>query len=154
MTKQAVEDTFTQWALDTEPRLRQALVASFGPQVGEEAVADSLAFAWENWERIRTKANPVGYVYGFGRNQARRRSTARHPILPPVPEQRLPQVEPGLPDAIARLPERQRIVVTLLHGYEWTMSEIAELLGIAKTTVQNHAERGLKSLRMTMGTEQ
>jgi RNA polymerase sigma factor (sigma-70 family) len=70
-----------------------------------------------------------------------------------VPQQLLPHVEPGLPAAIARLPEKQRIVVSLVYGYEWTMSEVAELLGTAKTTVQNHAERGLARLRKTLGVE-
>ncbi len=103
----------------------------------------------------REKRVEIGltYVYGIGRNKARRTVETRVPNLPPVPEQRLPHVEPGLPRAIARLPEKQRIVVILLYGYEWTMSEVAELLGIAKTTVQNHAERGLQGLRLTLRAE-
>ncbi len=66
---------------------------------------------------------------------------------------RLPWVEPSLPDALAALPGRQREVVVLLHCYQWTMSEVADLLGISKSTVQNHAERGLASLRLTIGAE-
>ncbi len=68
-----------------------------------------------------------------------------------MPEQLLPDVEPGLPAAVAGLPEQQRITVTLLHGYGWTMTEVAELLGTKKTTVQNHAERGLARLRKELG---
>ena len=68
-----------------------------------------------------------------------------------LPEALLPDVEPGLPSALAALPERQRIVVTLLHGYGWTMSEVADLLGTKKTTVQNHAERGMAKLRAALG---
>ena len=33
------------------------------------------------------------------------------------------------------------------------MSEVAELLGTAKTTVQNHAERGLARLRSDLGVD-
>ncbi len=62
-------------------------------------------------------------------------------------------MEPGLPKAVAALPEKQRIVVTLIYGFEWTFSEVAELLGIAKTTVQTHGERGVTKLRRTLGVE-
>ena len=96
-------------------------------------------------------ANPVGYVFSIGRNKARRMSRPRRPMFVDVPQQVLPDVEPGLPAAISELPEQQRIVVTLLHGYGWTMTEVADVLGTKKTTVQNHAERGLAKLRTALG---
>lgn len=64
-----------------------------------------------------------------------------------------PWVEPGLPDAVASLPERQRVVVYLLHSDEWTMSEVAELLMISKASVQRHAERAMEKLRRALGVE-
>jgi RNA polymerase sigma factor (sigma-70 family) len=143
-------DSFTEWAERVEPRLRHALTASFGSQVGKEAAADALAHAWLHWDVVGVTENRLGYVYGVGRNMARR-SARRRPVFLPVAVQRLPEVEPGLPDAIARLPERQRVVITLVHGYQWTLSEVAELLGTTKTTVQNHAERGLARLRKSLG---
>lgn len=42
-------------------------------------------------------------------------------------------------------------MVTLLYGYDWTMAEVADMLAIEKTTVQNHSERGLALLRKTLG---
>ena len=150
---ETVVHSFTEWARDAEPRLRHALTASFGTQLGKEAAADALAHAWEHWERVSTKENPLGYVYGIGRNKARRVSFWRHPALLDVQVERLPHVEPGLPAAIARLSEKQRIVVMLVYCYEWSLSEVAELLGTRKTTVQNHAERGLARLRKTLGVE-
>ena len=146
-------DSFTEWAREAEPRLRHALTASFGVEVGKEAAAEALVHAWEHWERIGKMDNPTGYVYGTARNKGRR-MRSRRPQFLSVPSQRLPWVEPGLPKALARLPERQRIVVTLLHGYQWTMREVAQLLGISKTTVQNHAERGVAKLRKDLGVEQ
>ena len=56
-----------------------------------------------------------------------------------------------MPAALANLPERQRVVVMLLHSFEWTMSEVAELLGVSKSTVQNHAERAMARLRRKLG---
>ncbi len=151
---ETVVDSFTEWAEQAESRLRHALTAAFGPQIGKEAAADALAHAWEHWDRVRVKDSLLGYVYGIGRNKARRMVRRRRPpVFGEVTPQRLPDVEPGLPMALAGLPEKQRIVVILLHGYQWTMSEVAELLGTAKTTVQNHAERGLARLRATLGVE-
>ena len=138
---------------DAEPRLLHALTAAFGSAVGSEATSDALSWAWENWDRVSVKDNPLGYVYGVGRNKARQTNWWRRPLFFDVPEQQLPNVEPGLPAAIAGLSEKQRIVVTLLYGYEWTMSEVAELLGTKKPTVQKHAERGLARLRKTLGVD-
>jgi DNA-directed RNA polymerase specialized sigma24 family protein len=143
--------SFTGWATEAEPKIRQSLTAAFGVQVGKDAAADAMAVAWERWERVAVMENPVGYVYGIGRNKARRMKKRRRPMFVEVPEQLLPNVEPGLPAAVAALPEQQRITVTLLHGYGWTMTEVADLLGTKKTTVQNHAERGLAKLRDALG---
>ena len=62
-------------------------------------------------------------------------------------------LNPSCPRQSPRLPERQRVVITLVYGYEWTLSEVAELLGTTKTTVQNHAERGLARLRKSLGVQ-
>jgi RNA polymerase sigma factor (sigma-70 family) len=45
------------------------------------------------------------------------------------------------------------VVITLVYGYDWTLSEVAELLGTSKSTVQKHAERGLGKLRKSLGVE-
>ncbi len=153
MDETTLVDSFTGWAELAEPRLRGALTAVFGPHIGKDAAADALAHAWEHWDQVKARDNPLGYIYGVGRNKARRLAPTERIVLPPVAEQLLPNVEPALPAAIAALPERQRIVLVLLYGYEWTMSEVGELLGIAKTTVQNHAERGLTRLRETLGVD-
>lgn len=151
MADRTIVDSFTTWAEMAEPRIRRALTASFGPQVGKEAAADALAHAWERWDDVKVKDNPVGYVFGVGRNKARRMNRGRKVAFPPVPSNRLPDVEPRLAKALASLPDRQRTVLVLLHGYEWTMSEVAELLGTGKSTVQKHAERGLARLRDRLG---
>jgi hypothetical protein len=105
--------SFTEWATEAEPKIRQSLTAAFGVQVGKDAAA----LAWERWDRVSVMNNPIGYVYGIGRNKARRMKTRRQPMVVEVPGQLLPNVEPGLLAAVADLPERQRITVALLQGY-------------------------------------
>jgi DNA-directed RNA polymerase specialized sigma24 family protein len=96
-------------------------------------------------------ANPAGYLYVRGRDHGRR-GRRRPPVaLMPADDTRTPWVEPGLGDALVGLPVQQRVVVTLLSCFEWTMSKVAELLGVSKSTVQTHADRGLTQLRDRMG---
>ena len=80
---------------------------------------------------------------------SRRREVCR----PDVPVERAPWVEPGLSQAVADLPERQRTVVLLLHGYDWTQSEVAEVLEISKSSVQRHGERAMTRLRRKLGVD-
>jgi RNA polymerase sigma factor (sigma-70 family) len=70
--------------------------------------------------------------------------------LPEVTERAF---EPQLPAALRSLPDRQRLVVVLVHGFGWHASEVAELIGVKPTTVQNHLERGLRRLRKSLGVE-
>ena len=61
-----------------------------------------------------------------------------------------PVFEPGLAPALKTLTARQRTAVVLVHGFGWTLREVAELTGTKVTTVQNHLERGLAKLRHTL----
>ena len=97
--------------------------------------------------------NPAGYLWGVGRNKARSRIRVR-PVFPEVPIDHEPWIEPGLPDAMAQLSESQRIAVMLIHGFEWTFAEVAELLGVSLSTVQKHADRGMAKLRRRMRADQ
>jgi len=144
-------DSFEVFFKEAEPRLHDALSACLGGELGREATADALAYGWENWERVESMDNPIGFLYVVGRNQARKVRRTRRVGIPLVEVSRLPWIEPGLPGALSGLPERQRVVVTLVYGFEWTLAEVAELLGVKKTTVQNHAERGLSRLRSNLG---
>jgi DNA-directed RNA polymerase specialized sigma24 family protein len=144
---------FDDFVERAEPRLREALSAALGSDAGRDATAVALAHAWERWERVRGMGNPVGYLYVVGRNSGRRQARRRRVVLLPVVADRTPWVEPGLADALAELPGQQRVVVVLLHCFEWTMSEVAYLLGVSKSTVQRHAERGLARLRTRMGVK-
>ena len=146
-------ETFSTFVEEHEAQLRHALTARFGSDVGREAAADALAYGWEHWEQVESMENPVGYLYTVGRDQGRRMSKHRRVLFPSVPVERAPWVEPGLSWAVADLPERQRTVVLLLHGYDWTQSEVAEVLDISKASVQRHGERAMARLRRKLGVD-
>jgi len=153
-TETALAEAFTSFVERVEPHLRLALCSAFGRQVGLDATADALEYGWEHWDRVREMNNPQGYLWTVGRNRARRIRSSRRLGFAEVPVDRLPWVEPGLPVALENLSEKQRVVVMLTDGYEWTHQEVADLLGVSVGTVQRHKERALARLRRALGAEQ
>lgn len=129
--------------------MRAALVASFGAQVGAEAAADALAYAWQHWSRVEAMDNRVGYLYRVGQNAARRMVKPSRMYPAPEPHD-LPRFEPGLLPALAALSVPQRIAVVLVHGYGWPIVEVAELLEVTHSTVRTHLARALAHLRAVL----
>lgn len=137
---------FTRFVKETEPGLSYAFFAAYGPEVGSDVTAESLAYAWQHWERVRRMDNPAGYLFRVGQSKAR---WYHRPLVcfPDVPRSAVPEIEPGLPAALQRLTRNQRVAVVLIHGMEWTEAEVARLIGRSRSTVRTHLERGLARLR-------
>jgi DNA-directed RNA polymerase specialized sigma24 family protein len=146
-------DAFTEFVGEVEPRLHHALIAAVGVEAARESTAEALAYAWEHWEKVGSMENPAGYLYRLAANRARRSLRHRRPLLPPVPPDDELLVEPGLPEALARLTRHQRSVVWLIHGLGWKPVEVARLLDLSESTVQTHSRRGLAKLRNALGVE-
>lgn len=144
------QETYTSFVEGIQDRLRHALVARYGREAGREAAADALAYGWEHWERIRDMDNPAGYLYRVGEHKAMR-SRRPSPLFPAPPTHSDPIVEPRLPKALTRLSPQQRQAVVLIHGYQMTHQETADLLGLSRSSVQRHLERGLAKLRGSLG---
>jgi DNA-directed RNA polymerase specialized sigma24 family protein len=90
--------------------------------------------------------NPVGYLYRVG--QTRRPRWRRKAVtFPAVPVDSEVWVEPALPAALETLTEHQRVATVLVHAFAWSLQDVADLLGVKVTTVQNHIERGMQKLR-------
>ena len=140
-------DNFACWYRTAEPRLRAALTAALGPERGLEATAEALAWAWEHQDRLAGLGTPVAYLYRVGQSRTRLRKKR---AIYWRSEWSEPWFEPALGRGLAALTQRQRVAVVLIHGYGWTFSEVAELLGIKVTTVQNHHDRGLARLRSAL----
>ena len=144
-------DAFTAFVGKAEPRLRRALVATYGPVVGREAALDALSWAWEHWQRLAPMANPVGYLYRVGQTAARRHTTSRPGAGPDTaPSVLEPDVIPELAPALHGLSEQQRAAVVLVHGYGFSLREAADLLDIGVSTLREHLSRGMARLRETL----
>src|SRR6478752_4701729 len=95
--------------------------------------------------------NPAGYLYRVGTSRSREK---RRALIAPTGEAPAPVFEPGLAPALARLSDRQRAAVVLVHGCGWSYSEVAEAIGVTKSSVGTHVARGMEQLRTALGAEQ
>ena len=142
--------TFEEFARSVGVRLRAGLVAAFGPDVGVDAAADALAYAWEHWARVGAMDNPSGYLYRVGQSAARRANQRRQGFLPAPPATDVPDFEPRLLPALEALSDSQRVCVVMVHAYGWTQTEVAELLDVSTSTVRTHLARALSHLQQAL----
>lgn len=147
-------DEFTDFVSEVEPSMRRAFTAAFGLDLGREAAAEALAYGWQHWSRVSAMENPSGYLYRVGINHGRRVRKRKQLALPSVSSVDVPWVEPGLPDALSRLSEKERVAVFLVSGHGWSLGEVADLWGVSKGTVQKNMDRGMGKLRRRLGVEQ
>jgi DNA-directed RNA polymerase specialized sigma24 family protein len=141
-----VHEAFTE----IEPRLRAALTPLASPHAVDDSISEAFEYLCGHPEKILSMQNPGGYLYRIARRRLGR-AQRKHPSLPPLPPSVQPQVEPGLPAALAALSEKQRVAVFLMAGMQWTAPEVAAFLGVAETSVRTHYDRGLAKLRASLG---
>lgn len=158
-------ESFEQFVVGSRDRLLRALAAHHGPEIGAESLADAYAYAWNNWERVRSLANPVGFVFRVGdRAGARRVMRARRE--PPVDTSVVGSAASGtvsvwfddavdvdLIHSLRHLPPRQRAAVLLVHGYGWSYKEAASTMDVPISTLTNDLHRGLAALRILLADE-
>ncbi len=140
---------FDWFVVEIRPNLARAFAAAYGLERGRDALAEASLYAWEHADRVRAMDNPAGYLWRVG--QSRSRARRRRLVFPPAGHDGMPEVEPKLPAALASLSERQRTCVLLTHAFGWTHQEVADLLGLSRSSVQVHSDRGLRSLRAALG---
>jgi RNA polymerase sigma factor (sigma-70 family) len=132
---------------DLQPRLRMGLVATFGPDLGEDASSEAIAWALSHGERVAEFANPAGYLYRVGKSWALRQLREQ----PTLADHHFAHVD-TIPDidlhrALQSLTEPQRTCVLLVHACGWSYQEVASLLHRSESSVRNHLHRGLEALR-------
>jgi RNA polymerase sigma-70 factor (ECF subfamily) len=141
---------------EVEPRLRRALVARYGVDLGSDVAADAIAWAWEHADRMAAVANPAGYLYRVAQSSVRsrrRRDRGRGAVVfPAEPAWGGGEELPGdVFEELARLKPEQRVAVVLVHGYGFSYRDVADVLEVSEAAVTNHVYRGLRKLRSRLG---
>ncbi len=146
----ATAEGFERFVASAGPLLRHAFVSRYGPDVGSDVTADVLEYGWSHWPTVARKVNPAGWLYRVGQSRSRR--YWRRPVaMPAVPSNPIPDIEPGLPAQLEELSPKQRQAVLMVHAFGYSVRETAALLGVAPSTVQKNADRGLVHLREGLG---
>lgn len=133
---------FEEWYRSEHPRVLGALfVLSGEPDVARDATDEAFARALAAWERVGEMDSPGAWVHRVALNVLRR--TMRRRAL----EQRLlhRQYSPSpaavpLPEiwqAVAKLPERQRVAIVLRFVADLPEADIALTMGTQRGTVSS-----------------
>ena len=150
MTRSADRTAFTEFARGIEPRLRYALAGCLNADQARDATQEALVYAWKNWDKIVDLDNPGGYLYTLAKRWGWKQRTRSVP-LPELGVNDPSPPEPGLSRALNHLSSMQRQTIYLVEGLGMTQQEVADLLGVGRTTVQTHLERALSHIRDELG---
>ena len=140
--------------------------------LAEEVVQDVLLRVWERRATLPVRESLRAYLHAAVRNRAldavkAARSAARthtvgrtsddqpaigmgEPARSPLEDVERHELAAALRRALARLPERCRLVFTLRWESHLSYAEIAELLHISVKAVERHRERGLERLARSL----
>ena len=136
-------------------RLVASLVLATGDaDLAQEAADEAFLRALMAWSRVQAMASPGGWTYRVAVNVARRRARRR------AVERRLwarrapaPSTPPPAGEAwtlVRDLPDRQRLAVVLRFIGDLTEPQIAEVMGISRSTVSSTLADANRRLAMLL----
>lgn len=137
-----MSETFAEWYREAQPGLLESVLRVVNRRaVAEDALDEAFEKAFDRWDRVQSMRSPNGWVYRVAVNAARRQlsrevregerlafATATAPAPPPGGEAWL---------VVATLPVRQRTAVVLRHVGGMTEAEVADAMGVTRSTVSS-----------------
>ena len=147
----AVGPDFAEWYSANHGRLVAGLLVISGRvDLTQDAVDEACVRAYARWDRVSVMQSPTGWVYQVALNVLRRQ--ARRAAL----EQRLLRRDPApllvvgpasaAWELVATLPPRQRTAVVLRYVSDLTQAEIANAMGVTRSTVSSTLTNALTRL--------
>ncbi|HEV2291101.1 MAG TPA: sigma-70 family RNA polymerase sigma factor [Gemmatimonadales bacterium] len=158
-------DAFGELLERYAPAARRLARAALGNHDdGDDAAQDGFLAAWQNFDKYDA-ARPFGpwllrIVVNRARDLGRRRKVRQTDELPPdrpadiaSPERETDRslLRAQLAEALDRLPERQRIAITLFDGEGYPHAEIARMLDVPEGTVRSDVFHARRTLREALG---
>lgn len=140
--------------------LRLAVMLTGTRTDAEDLVQNTLVRLLANERRLQSATAPLAYARRALVNEFV--SSSRRPWRREQPAKELPEVgreDPPAPGSLDEgwtmlrsLPPQQRAVLALRYYEDLEDAAIADVLGVATSTVRSNASRGLASLRFTLTT--
>jgi RNA polymerase sigma-70 factor (ECF subfamily) len=135
-------DSFEDWYALEHPRLIATLLLSTGDiDLATEGVDEAFTRALEQWDRVRAMESPTGWAltvaFNHARRMAKRRTLERRLLFRRPQQSPIPAPAGEIWHLVAVLSPRQREVVVLRHIADLREGEIADVLGISRSTVSS-----------------
>lgn len=152
------DHAFGEFALVRSPRLyRSALLLCGDPHTAEDLVQDTLAKVYVAWPRVD---DPVAYAHvtltRTFLSHLRRRSSHERPTAELPEGQHLDRdvvLRADLLDALGRLERRDRAVLVLRFLEDYSVDQVADVLGIRPGAVRSRTHRALSRVRDVLGDQ-
>lgn len=149
---------------ERRPMVALAYSTSGSRLAAEDIAHDAFTAAYRDWERVSQLDNPATWVRRIVINKSVsavrtrvREAKALGRIGGRRDESLLPELSPevdGIWTVVRQLPKRQRQVVALRYVTELSLSQIAEVLGCSKGTVNTHLRRARAEVSQRLGIEE
>jgi len=138
------------------PMVRSLAIACGDREAAADAVQDAFTRAYVRWRRISRYDHPAGWIRHVALNRLRdhfRQETRGEKVMErlqgdatmvePAPE----LADESLAAAVAKLPQQQRIAVSLYYVEQLSVKEIASSMKLSEGAVKYHLHAGRASLR-------
>lgn len=142
----------TRKKIDLIDRKRQELEREKGTKVSEREVANALGIKLERMQRVSGRAQSGVFLSleDLG-NQDDEQKDLLEALKGDVPDPdtalRTREMENGLAEAIAELPHRERMMISLYYFQELSLKEIGGVLGVTESRVSQMHTKALSRLK-------
>jgi RNA polymerase sigma-70 factor (ECF subfamily) len=129
---------FASWYEREHPRVLGVLCALSGElDAAREATDEAFVRAFSRWSRVAKMASSGGWTYRVALNELRRSLRGRRrdrTTAAGSPGVAVPATDPELWDMVRRLPERQRVAITLRYVADLPEQDVADAMGIRRSS--------------------
>jgi RNA polymerase sigma-70 factor (ECF subfamily) len=162
----SVSEEISERIVELLPRLRRfARSLSRNQHDADDLVQSVVERAWRNLSQLKPGANLGSWMFGIMKNawiDDRRAKSRRGEVALPEDSGEHPAVSPGdadatlwaVSEAMAKLPEEQRLAVALVLVEGMSYKEASELLEIPIGTLTSRLARGRGALAAELGDEE
>jgi RNA polymerase sigma factor (sigma-70 family) len=129
------------------------LVFSVGPDAADDCLQETFTAALRAYPRLTDGSNLRAWALTIAHRKAidAHRSRGRRPVpLPELPDQAAPAVslpDPGLWDAVGKLPPKQRAAIVLRFVSDLSFRQVGSILDCSEAAARQNVHEGLARLR-------
>ncbi|HEV2888112.1 MAG TPA: RNA polymerase sigma factor [Jatrophihabitans sp.] len=149
-------DGFAGWVTPHLGVLRALADRQVGPAAGADVMQEALLRAWQRRGTFDPDRGTVrAWLVAILLDRARRHRLRRlqpYPKVAPDPVEATNADRIDVERAVARLPHRQRQVITLHYLADLSVAEVAAVLGVSESSVKTHLGAARSALRARLET--